>query len=280
MNPLGNLRSHPLIATRTDLARSDDEDTQRESNQKQLAWQRAMEQAGMKTWFEPSRASAFRGETNADHAAGTASPFSNADKPAATAWRDRGTSAPLQFADEMSRDGTPGLADAEGTGELYGRLLSSPGEANALIATTYNTDPSAVFQQDSPVEESVVWTATPMATLRQFHSTDTATNHTQPDPAERLGETRHTAADLGDGHTQTTPSGIRLYSEWSGDNVRIWLGADRAEAPAVVPLVGRLRRWLAGHGVRLLGVVCNGRTVQESNDASLHEPRLVNTNDF
>lgn len=60
---------------------------------------------------------------------------------------------------------------------------------------------------------------------------------------------------------------LRWHLEWCDAGVRLWLGLDlgSAEELAVMPdrLLEQLRRWAAARGTRLLGFVCNGRTLWE-----------------
>ncbi|WP_133116966.1 hypothetical protein [Paraburkholderia acidicola] len=235
----------------------------------------------MTTLLESSAGSDANGGAKMSYAAGGGSPFSGADKPAADVLRERAGSSSPQSAGDLSNEGAAGAVDAQGAETAYGRVLSSSQDhAGALTASPYDTDLTSTSRQAGPAEESVVWAASPMIALRRLHAAETPADRTQAEPAEDAGQTRRGATDIDDTQPHAAQSGMRLYAEWSGDDVRIWLGADRTEAPAVVPLVSRLRQWLAGHGVRLLGVICNGRTVEQRDNASFHEQRLADTDDF
>ena len=59
---------------------------------------------------------------------------------------------------------------------------------------------------------------------------------------------------------------VRLYAEWSGQGVRIWLGSDAGGQIPVAGLALQLQRLLAAQGERLLGLVCNGQSVWEEGD--------------
>ena len=57
---------------------------------------------------------------------------------------------------------------------------------------------------------------------------------------------------------------LRVHAEWSDAGVRVWLGADAQGLPDVAALTLQLQRWLAGQGMSLIGLVCNGRDVLDA----------------
>ena len=65
------------------------------------------------------------------------------------------------------------------------------------------------------------------------------------------------------GHTEaraasTSPrEPLRLYAEWTGRGVNVWVGADQSiDGSELLPL---LQRWIASRGERLVSFTCNGR---------------------
>lgn len=62
------------------------------------------------------------------------------------------------------------------------------------------------------------------------------------------------------------PASARVHAEWSADGLRLWLGLDAHLLGQVQPLVSQLHKWLAGMGLRLLSVTCNGTNVDETFD--------------
>lgn len=54
---------------------------------------------------------------------------------------------------------------------------------------------------------------------------------------------------------------VRVHAEWSAAGVRVWLGAEAGALSAAHELAGQLQGWLANHGERLLGLICNGRAM-------------------
>jgi hypothetical protein len=90
---------------------------------------------------------------------------------------------------------------------------------------------------------------------------------------------------------------VRLYAEWSDQGVRVWLGTDADQAPRLPILAQQVQQWAAGQGVRLLALVCNGRTMTAEAEstaeptaqagdggawdggAELPKPRFVNMSD-
>ena len=90
---------------------------------------------------------------------------------------------------------------------------------------------------------------------------------------------------------------VRLYAEWSDLGVKVWLGTDADQAQRLPILAQQVQQWVAGQGVRLLALVCNGRTTIGDSEqtaeptahaadgaaweggAELPKPRFVNTSD-
>ncbi len=54
---------------------------------------------------------------------------------------------------------------------------------------------------------------------------------------------------------------LRVHAEWSDAGVRVWLGADADGLASIDSVTRQLQQWLGSQGMRLLGVVCNGKPV-------------------
>ncbi len=61
---------------------------------------------------------------------------------------------------------------------------------------------------------------------------------------------------------------VRLHAEWVAQGVMVWLGADAGATVSTPQLTQQIKHWLNGHGVQLLALVCNGK--------SLYSARPVN----
>jgi hypothetical protein len=59
---------------------------------------------------------------------------------------------------------------------------------------------------------------------------------------------------------------LRVHAEWSEVGVRVWIGADPQVLADLAELMRQLQQWLGAQGLRLLGVVCNGRDVWTADD--------------
>ena len=60
---------------------------------------------------------------------------------------------------------------------------------------------------------------------------------------------------------EASDGATRLHVEWTREGARLWLGVDHDQMQRVPTLVDQLQQWLASSGVKLLALVCNGRTV-------------------
>lgn len=61
--------------------------------------------------------------------------------------------------------------------------------------------------------------------------------------------------------SQAPASPVRIHLDWSAQGVRIWLGVDHEQIPSVPELARHLDAWLTASGVKLVNLVCNGRTI-------------------
>lgn len=77
---------------------------------------------------------------------------------------------------------------------------------------------------------------------------------TENTPAADAPSPRRSEQEASDGAT-------RLHVEWTREGARLWLGVDHDQLQRVPTLIGQLQQWLASSGVKLLALVCNGRTV-------------------
>lgn len=72
---------------------------------------------------------------------------------------------------------------------------------------------------------------------------------------------------------------VRLHAEWSGSEVRLWLGADASEQAQVQGMLPQLMRWVAGQGWSVQSVICNGRTLYTASNAAVRLlPDVQDTN--
>jgi hypothetical protein len=60
----------------------------------------------------------------------------------------------------------------------------------------------------------------------------------------------------------------RLHVEWTREGARLWIGVDQDQLQRVPALAGQVQQWLAASGVKLLALVCNGRSLYESHDGA------------
>jgi hypothetical protein len=86
------------------------------------------------------------------------------------------------------------------------------------------------------------------------------------DDAERPSAAQRSAVPPTTAANQADP--VRVHAEWSAAGVRVWLGAEAGALGAAHELASQLQGWLANHGERLLGLICNGRTLAPSRSAS------------
>lgn len=61
---------------------------------------------------------------------------------------------------------------------------------------------------------------------------------------------------------------VRLHAEWAAQGVMVWLGANAAATPSTPQLTQQIKHWLGEHGVQLLGLVCNGKSLYSARTVS------------
>lgn len=66
---------------------------------------------------------------------------------------------------------------------------------------------------------------------------------------------------------EASDGATRLHVEWTREGARLWLGVDHDQLQRLPTLIGQLQQWLAASGVKLLALVCNGRTVYQARRA-------------
>lgn len=64
----------------------------------------------------------------------------------------------------------------------------------------------------------------------------------------------------------------RLHMAWNGTEVRVWLGVDGPTPADSQALVGTVERVLRRHGLKLVNLVCNGRTLFDCGAVDLNAP--------
>ena len=198
-------------------------------------------------------------------AAHAAAPASAADHVAAHAVVQATASAPLATTPSdpaaSTTVGMPGVlapaTSAPATLQLAAALQSWLGVDVMPVA-----DEAAIASPEAAAPSSGA--ATPRAADEPEDDAATVADTDAPNPPER-----------GAG-AKTEQSPLRLHAEWTDDGVRVWLGADAQGLPDVAALATQLQRWLAGQGLSLLGLVCNGRDLLRGESAPSHlsdEPR-------
>ena len=63
---------------------------------------------------------------------------------------------------------------------------------------------------------------------------------------------------------------VRTHVEQVDGGVRVWLGADAHALPALDAVVAQLQDWFSSQGVRLVGLVCNGRVEATTGRGKVH----------
>lgn len=228
MPPVGAARGPSADAPRLGEARA-----------RELAWQRAMEDAGFGVWFRrsPARGPVAGGVmrvTDGASSARAASPVS-----------DRASTAPpptaagtLVFRNcGATRGALASVAGAGGSGQR--RAVDADDLVRAAVARAGELGMSARAHQE-PSEAAV-------------RPSEVAARAGDVDPGSR--------GAAGAGRTEREP--LRVHAEWSDDGLRLWLGVDADVAPAaqLVAMSRELDERLAAFGRRLYSVVCNGRAV-------------------
>jgi hypothetical protein len=194
----------------------------------------------------PSMPAASLFRSAADHGAGEAAspaPHVQAYTPAAQAWTNTGESLAIPQPQPMTED-RAGVASADA---LTAMLAAAWGRA----VVTSDAPP---LQEGPPPRLEIATVAGP------------GTRAAGPIPGEAPQESMETApADARNRFAPAPPAGprepVRTHVEQVDGGVRVWLGADAQALPAVDAMVAQLQQWFAGQGIRLLNLVCNGRSV-------------------
>lgn len=61
---------------------------------------------------------------------------------------------------------------------------------------------------------------------------------------------------------------VRMYTQWNGNEVSIWLGLDADPSAQATRLIETLRIWLRSQGLRPVTIVCNGQLAYRADDAT------------
>lgn len=235
---------------------------QRTAARRDLDWREAMEQAQLANWFgderdgardaseaAPARSLETRGASNASSGLAQAHPRQVAQAFAEVPAVDRagpsscGIAAFGQAAQRyaMTFDG----AAATGT-DLVDREAQQPVEPSMSPARNDEPAFSPPAALPAPFMSAVVAALTDTLHLRDSH-----------EPADA----RISAASEGPGAADTRAADVRVHAQWTQDGVLVWIGIDRDAAVPLAALNAGLAGWLAQHGLRLAGLVCNGRAV-------------------
>lgn len=75
--------------------------------------------------------------------------------------------------------------------------------------------------------------------------------------------TPRTATALPSGHApdDQAAAAMRVHVAWSGQGASIWLGVNHERQVSLPALARQLDQWLLASGVKLVSLVCNGRTI-------------------
>ena len=263
------------------------------------AWRAAFEQAGGERfggWFQaptdrpdagaspgaaplpPARApaGAFAAATSrpdasqaaTEGAGGVARAAGDAREPAATpATRREAASAdaPAQPAAQTpAQTAAASMSNEPATG-----IESAPADAATLAATATAAQLPAILQSLLGTSVMLVADAAEAATPEasaalQSVATGAAAaaseSHEDAAAVDDAAPAEEATPERGAG-ASTERDALRMHAEWTDAGVRVWLGADAQSLPDVAALTTQLQRWLAGQGMSLLGLVCNGRNV-------------------
>jgi hypothetical protein len=270
-----------------------DTSRQRDEADRELAWQRAMEQAGFQSWFRHPSASGSDGRRQASgdgklagarvDGSGTQPGATGSGRPAVTAPRSAVAHEPPQHgqvapalaarASLASRENgapaaTPG---AHGVPDGSGSVLQDAPRAPPTSPLNGTAHLSAFAQTAGPTVTTLLAGVYGNASLEWMGSTaDEALTGAPVGHVARPASSLRAAPSAGT-EAQAREE-LRVHAEWSEQGLRLWLGADRGASLPVAQLVDelrrRLKRALPGGGTRLLAVVCNGLTVWAEDSAA------------
>lgn len=254
MNPAipGSL---PPAALSPDLARGAP-DRRHDACERQLAWQRAMEQAlgGRACARASDRAAPPREEAGAPAGAAARPTAGRRSGPVAAIARAVASTAALGPRPvERRGPGTP----AAGRGESVAEATPPPAAAPARSADDASPR-GADAGPAAPVEVRVEIGAplAPPGSPRASGAAPPGEPGASPKPATR---------GAGGGQASAADAPLRIHAESSDDGIRVWLGADRVGDASLEewarPIVQELARWASARGERLAAVTCNGRRV-------------------
>lgn len=236
-----------------------------DAHARQLAWQRAMEEAGWAPWLgraDHGRAGAGRGRPAAlggrEHPLSTAAPepprrgqaSASPGRALIPSTDSRGEPAP-----GLDRD-VAGVATRAPVADTLARGAATPISGEPMAPAV----PGPASDRACPTAQLAV-PITPGACTQDGDAREGL--------ALELAPEDHPTAPVFSALRDAPP--LRVHAESSPEGLRVWLGADQGEALALarssVALVQQLDRWAAEVGSRLLAVVCNGRSIFQAADA-------------
>lgn len=237
---------------------------QRTAVRRDLDWRDAMEQAQLANWFGDGR---DRGHANAEAAPASAPETGPREQALAGVAQAHMRRAAQAQAGEPAIDCARTSACVAAFGQAaqrYAMAFDSAASAgvgkNEQEEGQESAQPSAQPPQDDE-QAPRLFGATPApfvaAVVEALADTlGVGSSHVAADPASVPGASGvpvPTAARAAD---------VRVHAQWTQDGVLVWVGIARDAAMPLAALQAGLAGWLAEHGLRLAGLVCNGRAVE------------------
>jgi hypothetical protein len=224
------------------VPRDDDAARRRDGSERQLAWQRAMEEAAGASWYKrvaPSRAAAESPEL---------------------------TSAPGEpLVPQQRQSAGPACSFA-----VRSALPTAPQPRRAAAPSSLGAANGGVAPAQGPVPEIA-------ADLHPEPTSSVAPPAAQPFPAAEHDAATLLAARSSAGRSlrscvvaalpPAAQERLRMHAERAEDGVRLWIGIDPGLVPLdriITTLLDQVRRALGERGLRLRTLVCNGRTLWDA----------------
>lgn len=237
---------------------------QRTAARRDLDWREAMEQAQLANWFGDERGSARQSSEAAPASSLETRGASNASMGLAQAHPRQVAQA---FAEAQVHDPTgPASCSIAAFGQAARRYAMTFDGAAAAGTDLIDREAQQPADPSMPPPRNEALALSPSAANpASFMSAVVAaladTLHL-PDRHEPAEPARIPAASGIPVVADTRAADVRVHAQWTQDGVLVWIGIDRDAAVPLAALHAGLAGWLAEHGLRLAGLVCNGRVVE------------------